>query len=655
MNTLKFIPQLYRTMLLVFFFGQLPLIQQAQSTCTSYEKLSFDNILKFNAATNSLDLYLSTDPTAPACACSLTEKFGKITLLSGTNSGFYKWSCKNNSNYPTKNILDIATFKLDDLDCFQTAPATNTTLGGIGTVDIREGLDDAFDDELSYSYTYTQATPGSSKWPLYISLSTDRSTLIVSVDTSNTSTNYISTSCTPEPNYCTGCLTEWTDIDSFCNGCNAENAEASYSIGAIDQFRSLIRQLKQDPPQYTPLSSYSGRIEKIFLMDILSGSATPEDALDQFKGIFEAMDEGVVFYILINANPDHISEQDLRQLRTELKALAKRNRQYCYFVPAMNYCPIIQAGNTMLENDCQTCDDGLLQSPTQWAQDPFGVVMSGNLPTLLTNYAFNDFSNYFAATEVSAVTKFPVKFTPFSLNYGNMLPADGVIYIGADDLAGGMQALFGGVSTRFTADMRALYEGSFPGQKIVWVGDTTFRTPYFNLNYESGLYQPVYHLDMFMTPSGKVRDKGQEKRLYVVGELEIYNPDNLAYDGNATQRMARALDKIARTLTTEGTPEGPVKVARIPLPLFITANDNGEPIGTIYSLNNSLVETDRPGKSRVYVPNYEGKIPNQMWTRAVKVWKKQGFEVVKVSSHFTSTSASSDASLHCMTKVLQRN
>lgn len=572
----------------------------------------------------------------------------QVTIPQGQNA----YTITPNAEVPTQGIL-TSTFLATTTTCFASSTSNSAPIGVIGTVDVRVGQDEA--SETTWDYTW---------WVVPTSDSGDQSLWFSMVDgnlvvTWEINSSVTESSCSGKPVNC-NCSPRISDMDdSFCDNTTCTEGGAvtiplTYS-SPDEQYQTFVEELSDNPPTYHLLDDAMGEIESMYLMDIVESGASVKEVVQRYSGIFEAFSPQLDYYTLVNLNGTSLNRREKMSLYHRYRTEVRRANRKTNIIEPIDYCSILEGENLQAGNTCANCNEQLVTIPTEWAQDPFIVLTQQEpAPLLLTPLPFTDFSDYFAALELSAVTNMEVKLTPFDFNGGNFLNTGGLLLIGADDLASSMYSFFGFTNPNLIPQMRNMLELSFPDEKIEFVGDTLFHSnTEAQGEYLSGTYQPVYHLDLFLTPGGVTQQNGTDSLLWFVGDVAVYNPDSLAYDTTSVNDIKAQIDAIAASLAKVEVKGVPTKVVRIPLPMYIN-EATGSVKGAYLSLNNCIVERLSGTSGNVYLPLYPNTLPAKFWEEAAEIFEGQGFAVKEVHGYFTQSALYEGASLHCATKVLKR-
>jgi len=130
--------------------------------------------------------------------------------------------------------------------------------------------------------------------------------------------------------------------------------------------------------------------------------------------------------------------------------------------------------------------------------------------------------------------------------------------------------------------------------------------------------QPLFHLDMFLTPVGRV--KNYEKLVVLVGDVRL--ADIICQNNNYNEAWYSVFDNLQIFLEEVYN----VKVIRIPIYYGLNVLDDGKKTFYWISYNNCLVENSEP--PRVFLPQYYSNLNPHLAKLdqvAIKIWDDLGF------------------------------
>lgn len=630
----------------------------AQNDCSncssSNRQYQIEDSISFDPTYNSLTVY---QPGGATSVCVIGQSSFPIAIVPRTDTSDTTFNiCLNSSPDPN---LSPDKLELDLIKCFQSddtvvGSANAVGLGIVGTVDLRQGkaLDDCSDAAKYYYYQVKNG--GSNNRTDTLWLDVDASNLSVYYKSSDQGRTYCETYC-----YC-DCMTG-AEIQSACEDPSAQSCVNGESCASCSQMGGKLDALDYlsmaGEPTYHPLSNYQGEIEEVLLADILSTENTVENVLQRYQGMFDAFDKQVQFDVLIDYDPNYMSRAAFKMFQARVREVFAKGIHPPRVLTTFNYCDIMDLGRDLLTDPDFECNPTQENMPYSWAQDPVFVATdaSGSNILLSPNQASN-FTTFFFGREVSLGTSMLEKTIPLIFQGGNLLNDDSTLYVGADDLLSATQSVFGKVDGETLPYMRSFYQKCFGARQVVWVGDTTFSSVIDDTpNFPGGQYQPVYHLDMFMTLGGIIEENGEEKELIFVGEQQLVTDlsPNVLAQAPVIGRMGQALDQAATQLQATRIKGRRTKIVRVPLPLYVLQAVDSGLEGEYLSYNNCQMEITESGKT-IYLPAYPAKPLSGYDEAAAEVFRANGFKVVWVQGHFVQSSIEAQYSLNCLTKILRR-
>lgn len=302
-----------------------------------------------------------------------------------------------------------------------------------------------------------------------------------------------------------------------------------------------------------------------------------------------------------------------------------------------------------------------------WAEDGYVVVHDArsNERYFVEPFEFPRYADSLIADMVANATAMQSTQAPLRFQGGNVLIGDDFFLIGADDPrkslryvpdvidpsegetpAVAVRRLYGAL---LDSSRELLYVGStvpVPAEQertIVVDGDEWTEVVFYG--NEEGTVQPIFHLDMFITPAG--RDAAGRRRV-VVGDPRLAAKEL----GVPLWRhsMAGVFDDIARGLERRG-----FAVHRNPLPLvYVDDVVRRTRVWYFATANNALVEITS-SSDRIWLPTY-GHGP---WSALEatdlanrRVWESLGFDVTELTD--AHAIAEQLGAVHCIKKYLAR-
>lgn len=168
----------------------------------------------------------------------------------------------------------------------------------------------------------------------------------------------------------------------------------------------------------------------------------------------------------------------------------------------------------------------------------------------------------------------------------------------------------------------------------------------FHFHNAQGTQQPIFHIDMFISPAGKDKDGRQ---VVLVGDPAL--AAEILEEPLHPLSLSEHFDEIADDLTAQG-----FTVIRNPLPMIYKDDiEERQRIWYYASSNNVLVQKTAQKVNAVWVPQYgHDHWPELSKTDAcnTEIWEKLGFQVHPIPDG--QKLAENLGGLHCLTNVLQR-
>lgn len=394
------------------------------------------------------------------------------------------------------------------------------------------------------------------------------------------------------------------------------------------------------------LSSISGRISRITIFMPYSSEAS----LKRYIPLIKAFQPDVVVVSIICYEPIHNPVDQIEGHATEMFELASVDKKDRVIILRPNL------------------DFGF----TKWTQDPFqvladetgkGKALISSLPRVNAN---------FIVSQLSAGINLPVYGNRSLLEGGNLLIDNNTALLGQNVLVDNTQKKInlGLTNCRYFVnrlsmdeqDVRLELERLFriPKTSLRFVGRQLNLTPspIYQLNPIRTQNQPFFHLDLYLTWG--IKQDGHLKRTILVARIRregilMQSQDEIPEN---IQRIMQILDKLANSFSQQGHP-----VVRVDMVVSV-----GRPAGSFdhfFSYNNAQVQ-DYPGMSKAIIPNYYdpksrlippelNKLFKQFDRLAFESFKEAGFNTIaEVKGELMYTSALDRGSVHCLTKVLDR-
>ncbi|WP_337658909.1 hypothetical protein [Sphingorhabdus sp. Alg231-15] len=234
----------------------------------------------------------------------------------------------------------------------------------------------------------------------------------------------------------------------------------------------------------------------------------------------------------------------------------------------------------------------------------------------------------------------PIEYAAEPFEAGNFLISENHIFVGADSA----------VIAELEQDGREIVTIDAPDcpaeeRRSVHHGDEKWQEV-FHYHNKPETRQPIFHIDMFMTPAGPGSD-GRERIL--VGDPAM--AAQILHDPLHPLALAERFDTIAADLKARG-----FDAIRNPLPMIYMDNvDEQMRIWFYASSNNLLVQCSDVEGNIVWMPEYG----HDNWPELTKtdeanreIWTNLGYEVRMIPDG--QRLAENLGGLHCLTNVLKR-
>ncbi|MCB9234212.1 MAG: agmatine deiminase family protein [Bacteroidia bacterium] len=399
------------------------------------------------------------------------------------------------------------------------------------------------------------------------------------------------------------------------------------------------------------ISSVYGKIRRLLLIIPSDGKRTFDEGniRERFGKLFQALSDRVAFVVLGDFTFGE-SEREGKRVQGLIPSRLSLSdqKQIQLDVVDLSLFPEIIRG----------ADDNF---PNHWAQDPFCTLSEpGGSTLLLEPFQFAHRANQVIAEHLSDGLGLNLRSTRYFLEGGNILVGDDYMLVGRNLLLKNAEKYCPNESLEnaqlwLEAEFRRL----FGMDHIFWIGnENPVQYPGNLLNAGAEKSQPLFHLDLFVTLGGPSTETPGAELVFVgqVMDADLKDAKNESQK-TAFGMLKTALDEVANQITTyTDSLHGPeFEVVRLPMKIGFGQTDM-----VIYSYNNCLVEVYRNVK-KVYLPEYslesahdpEGSICGCVTCQAERKFSARGFRVIFVSGSFQQY-AKAQGSLHCLTKVLQR-
>ncbi|MED0866381.1 agmatine deiminase family protein [Bacillus safensis] len=383
-----------------------------------------------------------------------------------------------------------------------------------------------------------------------------------------------------------------------------------------------------------PVSSVYGKIKRMLLT--FPKSALPNDiVLQRYKGIFESLDKNVQYIILAHKDVHN----SIRQTVINSGLNPEKNLKLINAAPLYPYN--VKRVLKHIKNNIFECE---LESAWQsiWAQDGYCCLKKEDGTTIMLEpLDFTRYGDNFVADQIAAETDIELEVTKYHIEGGNILAGDNYIIIGKDYLHLN-EKITGENKENITTELKKI----FGVEQIIWLG---LEKPIdFPINVYQGLYQPLFHIDMYITLGGKLENG---KELVFVADAKIAK--EILEEEMPPTKISDAFDQTANWLNEYSKDGLEFEVIRIPIDLWNVSENQG----TFLTYNNCLVEAFEETKN-VYLPSYSSVAPGSINRRKLdkevaKIFSNNGFNVTLLEGAYEEL-CKGGGSLHCITKDLDR-
>lgn len=400
---------------------------------------------------------------------------------------------------------------------------------------------------------------------------------------------------------------------------------------------------------HKPISSVYGKI-KWMLLTFPYIKALPNDiVLQRYQGIFKELKE-VEFLILahedvhqsIKKTFERVLPNHDRNLKL-IKASLGHNRNLNFLKAFNNYYGYVKEIIGHIGGNVYVCElDNAWH--TEWAQDGYCSIKKDNgTIALLEPEVFERGGDHLIADQVSEV--FPdikMEKTKYYIEGGNILAGDDYILVGKDYLHLNKKETREDENT-LTKQFKEL----FGVNHVIWLGlDIPVNFP---INVYQGMYQPIFHIDMYITLAGK-SDNGKE----LVFVADAKEAKKIVGEKFPPKKIVEAFDKTADWLAQYDKDGLQFEVKRLPIDLWEYKDGQQK----FLTYNNCLIEVFGNEKN-VYLPEYSSPAPGSINRRKLdehvkEIFEENGFNVSQLEGAYEEL-CKRGGSLHCITKVLDRD
>jgi|GEM_PF-4170658 len=275
-----------------------------------------------------------------------------------------------------------------------------------------------------------------------------------------------------------------------------------------------------------------------------------------------------------------------------------------------------------------------------WIQDYFAIGRNGEL--LIQGQAKPH--EIQLVDSLAAAMGRSCKPVPFRFDGGNIRKVGDTLLVGKNCLVrNGMLHSSGGVNFKGWDDLEQRFREYWGVDRVLWLGSQKRMASKYSWWQEfSHAFQPFYHLDLYLMPLGRGR--------LAVGEV---NFGHLLGHWHPHEERLNALKNELDGLVYQLEDEG-YKVVRLPF-LMVFSNDGFQ----LYSHLNGLVEEDKLGRVRCYLPSYlnDHSLYREEQER-LRVAVGRGLASEAIQIHFIEggfeISAQQMGALHCTTNIIAR-
>ena len=296
---------------------------------------------------------------------------------------------------------------------------------------------------------------------------------------------------------------------------------------------------------------------------------------------------------------------------------------------------------------------------TIWAQDAYVALKDQyNNPILCESVLFDRREDATIADDIAAQTNKSCLQSYLYFQGGNILEAGDYVMIGADYITDNRGRAFLDTDDKITHAFEAIF-----GKKVLIVGRDEL-IPEEHRQYLGGGYQqPIFHIDMYITPTGKTSADGKEIVFVASPRLGREAVNEAPLDTDYDEYFDEAADQLSQYFT----------VKRMPIlscfTRFINSNDQEDEFYYYLTYNNVLIENYEQ-RSNVYLPSYSQDVPyflndpnrlvyegtSEKWQalddKAQAIWYDEGFDTHVMDGLEDLTMGW--GALHCITKTLVR-
>lgn len=399
---------------------------------------------------------------------------------------------------------------------------------------------------------------------------------------------------------------------------------------------------RHDDRRQGVLSSAYGSISDVLVVHPGIATRASEQEYQEILSIFDKV--GTIHQFAVDLPNYDINAPSYRKSKS-----GKHDRKINRIVSDVDFAGLLRSWSDEIS---MVQSQGFLRF-RRWAQDPFVVLEREDAVVFLMSLKMQRACDFFMPLELSSKLNGEVliKPIPYYLEGGNILKGSQRLYLGKDLLL----------------QNPGLSEDEFSKQiihdtgesEVLWIGlDSTRYRLSGSHCFESKSFQPLFHIDMFMTIGGEVfeNERSIEKIFFAsVGLTRHILKEQLASMADLGSELDEKCEQFFADLENSLNAKADLQLIKLP----IYKHDN-----VFYSWNNCLVEIS-PKSQKMFLPNYidkAGKDEEQLnsvfealQNEVQGIFESEGFECIWIGpGRLFRTLSQQGGSLHCITKVLRR-
>jgi len=300
-----------------------------------------------------------------------------------------------------------------------------------------------------------------------------------------------------------------------------------------------------------------------------------------------------------------------------------------------------------------------------WIQDPFVILQDDrNQSMFLEPFYYDRFDYQFVAEQVGEQMDIPILPFKLALDGGNMLFGDDYALLGRnllyksyllrreegvtlEDWIKRFDRQDDAATDELIQEITEYYAkklGFSSHKNIYWIGWAS-SVDSNNASTINKQYQPLFHIDLFITLAGK--HPGTGKETVIVANIKEYS---IAFQPTAEEQQK--IDKVRNGLNDVAAhfDDDRFHVERIPLGV---SKCEGQLVYKSY--NNCLVEVISEKEKNVYLPKYYSLNGERVEKDVLSKFSELGFHGIHLISGPFDDWSDNKGSLNCITKVLRRS